>query len=64
MARGGSRARDGRGIERDSARGGNTRTATAGDPTNRLPKPKKLHDEGLFTEGEFRAKRAQILKEM
>ena len=40
------------------------RTASAGDPTNRLRKLKKLHDEGLITDGEFQAKRAQILKEM
>jgi hypothetical protein len=40
------------------------RTAPAEDPTDRLRKLKGLHDEGLITEAEFQAKRAQILKEM
>lgn len=34
------------------------------DPTERLRKLKLLHDEGLITEDEFQAKRAQILSEM
>jgi predicted component of type VI protein secretion system len=38
--------------------------APAGDPTERLRKLKRLHDEGLITDGEFQAKRAQVLKEM
>ncbi len=38
--------------------------APAEDPTDRLRKLKGLHDEGLITDAEFQAKRAQILKEM
>lgn len=42
----------------------NAQTATAVDPMERMRKLKVLHDEGLITDAEFQAKRAEILKEM
>jgi predicted component of type VI protein secretion system len=42
----------------------NSQTATAVDPMERMRKLKVLHDEGLITDAEFQAKRAEILKEM
>jgi len=42
----------------------NAQTAPPGDPVERLRKLKGLHEEGLITDEEFQAKRAQILKEM
>jgi hypothetical protein len=38
--------------------------APAEDPTDRLRRLKGLHDEGLITDEEFKAKRAQILSEV
>jgi len=42
----------------------NAQTAPPIDPIERLRKIKGLHEEGLITDEEFQAKRAQILKEM
>jgi len=42
----------------------NAQTAPAVDPMERMRKLKVLHDEGLITDDEFQAKRAEILKEM
>ena len=42
----------------------NAETAPPIDPIERLRKVKGLHEEGLITDEEFQAKRAQILKEM
>jgi predicted component of type VI protein secretion system len=42
----------------------NAQTAPPADPIERLRKLKGLHEEGLITDEEFQAKRAQILKEM